>query len=477
MNDQQQSRADALTKLVESYGHALIKQRSEEASAILEMIHGFAASSAEHPATAPIIPTPADKRAAFEAWWTRDVPIEYRSMLPLLLQRNAKGEYDNPRCEGAWEIWQASAAASPAAEAVAQWQYRIVADLPAGQWHNCSEETAKRLQAPEYAADHEIRALYAALQRAQADKRHVGDSKFEGWYADYAAKGETNPKQIARDAYAAGMGDTTPQPAQADALDEDAYVAKRMAETLATVYTTIIGDDEVDTDDSLNAIERVVRAAQVLRLEVDLYRSQADARAEAREPVETEQSIAADCYHWIAERIGTKDGCSVQEHVDAMCQVIDECADFFHDFVGTDEGGDDEAVRIARNIRALKAGTIEGVSTPADAGEGVTIYQTNFIKDQWRDVDRAEYDRAKGLRPDLGRIVYTAPPDARMASLTDEQRSVIENAMNCLDAAVMLIQDWYDGEPGPASQWDARAHQLVRELRAILNGGDHADQA
>lgn len=57
MNDQQQSRADALTKLVESYGHALIKQRNEEASAILEMIHRFAASSVEQPAAAPI---PAD---------------------------------------------------------------------------------------------------------------------------------------------------------------------------------------------------------------------------------------------------------------------------------------------------------------------------------------------------------------------------------------------------------------------------------
>ncbi|WP_238400610.1 hypothetical protein [Burkholderia thailandensis] len=48
------SRADALTKLVESYGHALIKQRSEEASAILEMIHGFAASPVNKPAAAPI---------------------------------------------------------------------------------------------------------------------------------------------------------------------------------------------------------------------------------------------------------------------------------------------------------------------------------------------------------------------------------------------------------------------------------------
>ncbi|KWN77094.1 hypothetical protein [Burkholderia stagnalis] len=76
-----------------------------------------------------------------------------------------------------------------------------------------------------------------------------------------------------------------PQPAQADARDEEAYVAKRMTETLATVYATIIGDDPVDAEDGLNAIERVVRAAQVLRLEVDLYRAQADAPAEAREPV------------------------------------------------------------------------------------------------------------------------------------------------------------------------------------------------
>lgn len=79
---------------------------------------------------------------------------------------------------------------------------------------------------------------------------------------------------------------------------------------------------------------------------------------------ETEQSIAADSYYWIAERIGTKDGYSVQEHVDAMCQVIDECADYFHDFVGADEGGNDEAVRIAKNIRALKAGVLQNVSAP-----------------------------------------------------------------------------------------------------------------
>ncbi|VWB76885.1 gp38 [Burkholderia lata] len=62
-----------------------------------------------------------------------------------------------------------------------------------------------------------VRELLAASpveqhEAAPADRRHVGDSKFEGWYSSYAAKGETNPKQIARDSYAAGMGDDTPQP-------------------------------------------------------------------------------------------------------------------------------------------------------------------------------------------------------------------------------------------------------------------------
>ncbi|MCS6516932.1 hypothetical protein [Burkholderia thailandensis] len=86
-----------------------------------------------------------------------------------------------------------------------------------------------------------------------------------------------------------------PQSAQADALDEEAYVAKRMTETLATVYATIIGDDKVDDNDGLNAIERVVRAAQVLRLEVDLYRAQADAPAEAREPHTYASTQATNC--------------------------------------------------------------------------------------------------------------------------------------------------------------------------------------
>ncbi|CAJ4546652.1 hypothetical protein [Burkholderia pseudomallei] len=141
--------------------------------------------------------------------------------------------------------------------------------------------------------------------------------------------------------------------------------------------------------------------------------------AEAREPIETEQSIAADCYHWIAERIGTKDGYSVQEHVDAMCQVIDECADFFHDFVGADEGGNDEAVRIAKNIRALKAGTLQDVSAPADAGEAVAHMRV-------RSTDAGSTSHAIDIAPEAAALdlkpgeylLYLAPPTTRAAYLT-----------------------------------------------------------
>ena len=75
--------------------------------------------------------------------------------------------------------------------------------------------------------------------------------------------------------------------------------------------------------------------------------------------METEQSIAADCYHWIAECIGTLPGYSVQEHVQTMKETLDACSDFLHDFVPSDEGGCDEAVELARNCRAVLSGRIE----------------------------------------------------------------------------------------------------------------------
>lgn len=92
---------------------------------------------------------------------------------------------------------------------------------------------------------------------------------------------------------------------------------------------------------------------------------QTAAQPPAAAEAETEQSIAADCYHWIADRIGTRDGYSVQEHIDLMCNVLDECSDYFHDFPESAVGGDDEGVRIAANLRALKAGKLEDVDDAA----------------------------------------------------------------------------------------------------------------
>ncbi|MDW9232920.1 hypothetical protein C7S15_8907 (plasmid) [Burkholderia cepacia] len=68
---------------------------------------------------------------------------------------------------------------------------------------------------------------------------------------------------------------TLQQTVPAGARDEDAHVAPRMWEPLATVYATIVGDDRVDAEDGLNLIQRLERAAQVLRFEVELLRAQA----------------------------------------------------------------------------------------------------------------------------------------------------------------------------------------------------------
>ncbi|AGK49267.1 hypothetical protein BTI_1952 [Burkholderia thailandensis MSMB121] len=184
----------------------------------------------------------ADERAAFERYviLSTDQSIE----------RDSRGEYVSQLTREWWRVWQARAAASPAAEAVATVE---VGGMEHGPF------------------------IFQTTP-------HGADTLPKGTHSLYAA----------------------PQPAQADALEEEAYVAKRMAETLATVYATIIGDDPVDADDSLNAIERVMRAAQVLRLEVDLYRAQADAplpRASgAAEPMTTEQRKAlADAERVLAE--------------------------------------------------------------------------------------------------------------------------------------------------------------------------------
>lgn len=69
------------------------------------------------------------------------------------------------------------------------------------------------------------------------------------------------------------------------------------------------------------------------------------------------------------------------------------------------------------------------VNALESAAKGEPIYQTCFIQGQRRDVDRVEYERAKGLREDLARIVYTAP------AATDNAggRDAIKNAVDLLN--------------------------------------------
>ncbi|MFM0022150.1 hypothetical protein [Paraburkholderia azotifigens] len=75
------------------------------------------------------------------------------------------------------------------------------------------------------------------------------------------------------------------------AASEDAYVAQRMSETLADVYLTIIGDDAPYTDESPNAIERVKKAASVLRLEVELYRASANPAASGQKLTDLQAEV------------------------------------------------------------------------------------------------------------------------------------------------------------------------------------------
>lgn len=133
---------------------------------------------------------------------------------------------------------------------------------------------------------------------------------------------------------------------------------------LLSVSSAVMTDEQIDViwSDTRETLPQPVSETFTMRAFARaILAAQPPAAAEA----ETEQSIAADCYHWIADRIGTRDGYSVQEHIDLMCNVLDECSDYFHDFPESAVGGDDEGVRIAANLRALKAGKLEDVDDAA----------------------------------------------------------------------------------------------------------------
>jgi hypothetical protein len=119
--------------------------------------------------------------------------------------------------------WSAALAAAPAggAEPVA-WMYTLwFGDEAVRQVAFCyrfdlAVASPFGREGIDFAADGKIeeQPLYAAPtaqpQPAYSDSTsglHIGDSAFEDWYQSYCVNIPANPKQAARDAYAAGMGD------------------------------------------------------------------------------------------------------------------------------------------------------------------------------------------------------------------------------------------------------------------------------
>ncbi|WP_249174591.1 hypothetical protein [Burkholderia cenocepacia] len=98
------------------------------------------------------------------------IPIGYICADDLKQLAEGNGAIVSPRCRET-DVPVFARAPAQAAEPVAQWQYRIRTPGYDGDWHNCNPETAKRLQEHPYAEDHDVRALYAAPQPAQADAR------------------------------------------------------------------------------------------------------------------------------------------------------------------------------------------------------------------------------------------------------------------------------------------------------------------
>lgn len=245
----------------------------------------------------------ADERAAFEAWYLHDMPHE-----TYLLKRSHQhpGMYDDDSVEDAWTGWEARASLPNAADeraAEAREDHECVYENGDGICRECAE-LAKRPKPFGYA-----RAIDYRITGQEPEDHELCSADAPGAFAIYRASSpnaagapsgatpagyvlvpiEPTPEMCLamREAVGAGWEDSlvwaggvaaAPQPpAPASAPDEEAFVVKRLSESLADVYTTLIGDDKVDVDDNLNAIQRVERAAQVLRLELELYRAQASA--------------------------------------------------------------------------------------------------------------------------------------------------------------------------------------------------------
>ncbi|WP_334032947.1 hypothetical protein [Burkholderia gladioli] len=216
----------------------------------------------------------------------------------------------------------------------------------------------------------------AGKDEAKAIQRHVRAMLVEAAWEGFQARAS----QVA-----------APQAATAEE-SEDAYVIRRLSETLADVCVTLRGDDPVHADDPMNKIELVKRLAEVIRLEVELYRAQADAPADAR---------------------------PTSFHFHRFVNGQEMAEDVLIERATTIEAAIKEAVRICPKrpmtvlvhapawVGALHGSVLAKPVAPAGARE--PIYQSRLLKaPAWTDVSRTEFE-ACAAKPDQFEV-RTLPP-------------------------------------------------------------------
>lgn len=483
MNDQQQSRADALTGINQflmdvvtaagllSHGRTdkkLATRITDQAYELRKRVYFLAASPVEQPA----LLTAQDALAAIETF-------------EIVGDNNDSRE---PNAEDRFILTEF------VAHLFGGFRVELPAAAPAdGACKRCGSTTAQ--------ACNDAGCLYLESgdgepSAAPADER---TASFEAWCDRFP---EISAVERLRDAW---------QEARAAASPAAERVTAAFQALSADVHT--LGDGWANDEAMIGLAKKYLRVEpKPASPELSLWRdfvllavtdaapqpAQADAPAEAREPHSDDvavDSFAAVMKHKLAlARDKGRDGwetCSpadlsrmLREHVEKgdPRDVANFCMMLWHhgspivsapaDAAEAREPiawvtDDDRAITAAQKQRALADGGATAssvrpysvpcyaVSAPADAGEAVpiAIYQVGCGIQQgqvtYRDADKAEYDERQ---PSSRRIVYTAPPAARVASLTNSQREAIEFAAKTMEARML------------------NAHACV--LRALLNGAD-----
>lgn len=260
--------------------------------------------------------------------------------------------------------------------------------------------------------------------------------------------------------------ESTPQPAQADAPVRIEALRKGLFEARDAMRVMSNWVKKSDPGGHSWAVRMVDRANAVLNGEADA--AQADAP--------TVIDVGVDCLTRV-RKLMTRFGiaadesiegfsASIEDHLNRLVQVANAFLDKADAPAEAREPiawvtDDDRAITAAQKQRALADGGATAssvrpysipcyaVSAPADAGEAAAWrYRTSGDNWCYCDGDPVHVcDRDYEKQP-----LYTAPPAARVASLTNSQREAIEFAAKTMEARML------------------NAHACV--LRALLNGAD-----